>query len=164
MLNELNEAKNEKKEEIVQTASHPYYTVHLASGSKRLSNELQDHTYEMCEKYGIKDYYGIILTQMCIESGYNVNAIGSSKYYGLMQISMSNFSWLQSLLGLNNLRDPYQNIEAGVYLMARYISSYGDAQTALVCYHRGESAARRGIRSDSYSALIVSLAAGLEAA
>ena len=142
----------------------PHYTVHTASGAKRLADEYQDYTYEMCEKYGIAEYFDLILIQMCCESGYNPNAVGASRYYGFMQISSASFSRLESQLGLTDIREPHQNIEAGVYLMSCLIQKYGDAQAALVCYHRGESAARRGIRSDSYSAKIVAMQSTLEAA
>ncbi len=142
----------------------PHYTVHTASGAKRLADEYQDYTYEMCEKYGIAEYFDLILIQMCCESGYNPNAVGASRYYGFMQISSASFSRLESQLGLTNIREPHQNIEAGVYLMSCLIQKYGDAQAALVCYHRGESAARRGIRSDSYSSKIVAMQSTLEAA
>lgn len=150
-------------ESLLEDQSHPHYTVHTASGSKRLSDEYQDYTYAMCEKYGIKQYYGVILTQMYCESSYNQNAVSRSSSYGLMQIHSSNFSRLKSTLGLTDLKDPLQNIEAGVYLMADYVEKYGDIQTALVCYHRGEGAARKGMRSDNYSSRIVSLSSGLEA-
>ncbi len=147
----------------LEDASHPHFTVHTPSGSKRLSDEYQDYTYEMCEKYGIKQYYGVILTQMYCESSYNQNAVSRSSSYGLMQIHSSNFSKLKSSLGLTNIKDPLQNIEAGVYMMADYVEKYGDIQTALVCYHRGEGAAKKGMRSDSYSSRIVTLSSGLEA-
>ena len=141
--------------------SHPYYTVSIAGGSKTLSPEYQDYTYEMCVKYGIEDYYNVILTQMYCESGYNPNAVSSARCYGLMQVGSVHFSHLSSALGLTNIKDPKQNIEAGVYLMAGLINKYGDAQTALVCYHRGEKAARQGIHSDKYSSHIVQLSSNL---
>ncbi len=154
--------KEVKPEET--TPSHPYYSIQTKVGARALSPELQDHTYNMCVKYGIPQYYGLILAQMWCESAYNPNVVSSAKSYGLMQICSVNFSRLQSTLGLSNLHDPYQNIEAGVYMMAGYIAKYGDVQTALVCYHRGESAARRGMRQDSYSSHIVSLTSTLSAA
>ena len=148
-------------QEVEEDEEHPHYTVRTTSGSKRLADEYQDYTYEMCEKYGIEEYYNIILTQMYCESSYNQNAVSSARSYGLMQIHASNFSRLQTALGLTNIKDPLQNIEAGVYMMAGYIAKYGDVQTALVCYHRGERAAKRGMRSDRYSAHIVSLSTSL---
>ena len=157
-------AKTEKKSATKDSDDTPHYTVHTASGAKRLADEYQDYTYEMCEKYGIAEYFDLILIQMCCESGYNPNAVGASRYYGFMQISSASFSRLESQLGLTDIREPHQNIEAGVYLMSCLIQKYGDAQAALVCYHRGESAARRGIRSDSYSAKIVAMQSTLEAA
>ena len=121
--------------------SHPYYSVSTSTGSKTLSAEYQDYTYEMCEKYGIEDYFNVILSQMYCESGYNPNAVSSARCYGLMQVGAVHFSKLSNAIGLTNLKDPKQNIEAGVYLMAQLINKYGDAQAALVCYHRGEKAA-----------------------
>lgn len=162
--NKKSDSTDTEKETADDTESPTHYTVHTATGAKRLADEYQDYTYEMCEKYGIADYYDLILIQMCCESSYNLHAVGASRYYGLMQISSASFSRLQAALGLTDIREPHQNIEAGVYLMSCLIQKYGDAQMALVCYHRGESAARRGIRSDSYSAKIVAMQATLEEA
>ena len=163
------ETKSAKKDKDSKTADKDtetptHYTVHTATGAKRLEDEYQDYTYQMCEKYGIAEYFDLILIQMCMESGYNMHAVGASRYYGPMQISSASFARLEATLGLTDIREPHQNIEAGVYLMSCLISKYGDPQMALVCYHRGESAARRGIRSDSYSARIVAMQSTLEEA
>lgn len=160
-------SKKSNKQEaapVEELPTHPYYSIQTTAGARTLSPELQDHTYNMCVKYGIPQYYGLILAQMWCESAYNPNVVSSARSYGLMQICSVNFARLQATLGLSNLHDPYQNIEAGVYMMAGYIAKYGDVQTALVCYHRGEGAARRGMRQDRYSAHIVSLAQGLSIA
>ena len=158
------QAKAEKKaqEAAAKKPENSHYTVHIGSGTKRLADEYQDYTYAMCKKYGIENYYQVILTQMCVESGYDYTAMSPGNNYGLMQISVPLFPHLQSKLGLTDLHDPHQNIEAGVYIMAEFIHRYGDVQAALVCYHRGESAARKGMRSDSYSARIVSMVSGLD--
>ena len=140
---------------------HPYYTVRTAGGSKTLNKEYQDYTYEMCEKYGIEEYYNVIITQMFCESGYNPNAVGSSSCYGLMQVGMINYARLNRTIGITNVRDPKQNIEAGVYMMSQLVEKYHDIQAALVCYHRGEGAAKSGIRSDMYSAHIMQLTSNL---
>lgn len=162
--NKKSDSTDTEEETADDTESPTHYTVHTATGAKRLADEYQDYTYEMCEKYGITDYYDLILIQMCCESSYNLHAVGASRYYGLMQISSASFSRLEAALGLTDIREPHQNIEAGVYLMSCLIQKYGDAQAALVCYHRGESAARRGIRSDSYSSKIVAMQSTLEEA
>ena len=159
-----------KKNRTAKAAPEPaeeqnaHYIVHIGNGTLRLSDEYQDYTYDMCVKYGIEDYYQLILTQMCVESGYNPSVISPTRNYGLMQISMSHFPTLQRQLGLTDLRDPKQNIEAGVYMMAGYLKRYGDAQLALVCYNCGESAARRGVRSNGYSSRIVTIVSNLEEA
>lgn len=162
--NEKSDSTETEEETAEDTETPTHYTVHTTTGAHRLADEYQDYTYEMCEKYGIAEYYDLILIQMCCESSYNLHAVGASRYYGLMQISSASFSRLQAALGLTDIREPHQNIEAGVYLMSCLIQKYGDAQMALVCYHRGESAARRGIRSDSYSAKIVAMQSTLEVA
>lgn len=122
------------------------------NGYKRyLDNKYQDYLYKMCVKYDIEKYYTLLLAQMYHESGFQVDVISKTKDYGLMQINKCNHKWLGEILGNDNFLDPYNNIEAGVYMMSMFLHKYNDAEKALVCYNKGESAVRKGTYSTSYS-------------
>jgi len=119
-----------------------------------LSVELQTYTYELCEDYGITDYYKWIISMMYVESKFQSDTISASDDYGLMQINKCNHAWLSTLLGITDFLDPYQNIEAGIYIFAYLIGKY-DIHKSLMAYNYGEAAAKRrwkeGIYNSSYS-------------
>ena len=136
----------------------PHYVVNLGHGARRLDDGFQDYTYAMCAKYGIEEHYGLILAQMCAESGYEQGARSPAGNYGYMQVSPGLASYLGGKIGVTNIYDPAQNIEAGVYIMSEYLKKYGDVQRALVCYNCGESSRSW---ANSYSSYVVSLARGM---
>ena len=84
------------------------------------------------------------------KSGFDISLISSTNDYGLMQINICNHQWLSEELGENDFLDPFVSIDAGILIMSRLLNKY-DVETALVCYNRGESAAKKGIHSTSYS-------------
>lgn len=110
----------------------------------------QDYLYDLCVKYGVTEYYTLFIAQIYHESTFRTNLISSTNDYGLMQINVCNHSWLRNKLGISDFLDPYENMEAGVYMMSSYLHKYGDAEKALVCYNRGEGGAK-GVSSTSYS-------------
>lgn len=108
-----------------------------------LSDDLQDFTRDMCVKYNIVDYYDLILKQMYQESKYQPGLISSTCDYGLMQINICNHKWLRDAVGLQDMLDSKENIEAGVYIMSGYLQKYGNVHMALMCYNLGEDGAQR---------------------
>lgn len=162
IIEELNKLQSE---EIVCVSSSPVITV--TQGEQERENKLyyvyesyirtdldvkyQDYLYEMCVKYGIPEHYTLLLAQMYHESGFDANAISSTNDYGLMQINIYNHEWLKEKLGISDFLDPYDNIEAGVFMMSQFLKKYDDVQKALVCYNRGEGAVKKGTYSTSYS-------------
>lgn len=123
----------------------------------KLSEDLQKYTYNMCKKYGVP--YTVFLGVMYVESGYNVNA-KSSTGYGICQVNPSNISYLKKKIGTTNLMDPYQNIQAGVYWLSRYYSSWSGTKDseekslhALNSYNWGEGRYRSYLKkgNDAYS-------------
>lgn len=126
-----------------------------------LSEELQTHTYKMCAKYHISAYYNFVLTVMWAESNFDPYVIGNTNTYGLMQINGCNLPWLQENLGIYDLLDPYQNIEAGVYYLAKYVIKYHDMTAALMCYECGEYGAvslwERDIHNTAYCTWVLSM-------
>lgn len=87
----------------------------------KLPVEQQKYAYNLCQKYGIE--YELFLATMYKESGYNPNAIGGGNSYGLCQIYITNHAWLRKTLGISNFFDPYDNLDAGAYLLSRYFTS-----------------------------------------
>ena len=88
-----------------------------------LSSDLQRYAYNMCKKYGVN--YETFLALMYTESKYNPNAVSSTNDYGICQINSSNHKYLRNVLGVTDFFNPYENIKAGVYWLARYYNSWG---------------------------------------
>lgn len=110
----------------------------------------QNYLYDLCVQYGITEYYTLLIAQIYHESTFRTNLISSTNDYGLMQINACNHSWLRNKLGISDFLNPYENMQAGVYMMSSYLHKYGDAEKALVCYNLGEGGAK-GVSSTSYS-------------
>ena len=144
--------------EIVDTVA-PRYSIPL-------SYELQQYTYDLCVEYGIEEYYPLVLAVMQCESNYTPDVISRSNDYGIMQINACNHAWLMETLGIVDFLDPYQNIEAGVYMLSSLLNKYDDSAKALMAYNRGETGARRkweaGIYTSDYSDKVLSALAMLE--
>lgn len=131
-----------------------------------LSSDMQQYTYAMCQKYGIQ--YELLLAVMYVESRYNVNAVGGGNSYGLCQIHYSNTAHLRRKIGLTDLLDPYDNIEAGAYMLAMYLNAgkkysqdtYFIEHYGLNCYNMGEAVFRsncynKGILERTYSRNVI---------
>lgn len=121
-----------------------------------LSRDLQKYTYATCKRYGISDYYELMLALMKQESDYDANCISSTNDYGLCQINMCNYVDLNEALGVTNLLDPRQNIQCGVYMMAANLEKANyDVTTALMYYNMGVGGATKliskGTTSTNYS-------------
>lgn len=104
-----------------------------------LAEELQAHTWKICQEEAVD--YALVLALMYQESrfqddvtGYNTNGTTDG---GLMQLNSRYAEYLCQRFGADDLRDPYQNIEVGVRLLASYIRPYGE-HDALLAYHMGE--------------------------
>lgn len=94
------------------------------------------------------DFYGVPVLLVCAvidrESGWDADAVNAAgSCYGLMQINEVNFRHLERELILSDLTDPYQNVQAGIYMLAGYIERYLDYHMALMCYNCGEAGARK---------------------
>ncbi len=86
-----------------------------------LSLEEQQYAYHLSQKYGFD--YELFLAVMFKESSYRASAVGGGNSYGLCQIHESNFTYLQKTLGISNFLDPYENMEAGAYMLNLYLNS-----------------------------------------
>ena len=132
-----------------------------------LPADMQQYTYAMCNKYGIQ--YELLLAVMSVESNYQINCVGGNNSYGLCQIHYSNTAMLQRAIGLTDLLDPYDNIEAGAYMLKTYIDAakrrsedtYFIEHYGLNCYNMGEGVFVKncfnyGILERTYSNKVIS--------
>ena len=113
-----------------------------AYDDRREDEALRQSIAALCEESGVP----VLLAYAVIdrESSWNADAVNADgSCYGLMQIHEVNFESLRRELGLSDLTDPYQNVQAGIYLLSDYISRYLDYHMALMCYNCGEAGARK---------------------
>ena len=129
----------QKEPETIVT--HEYYYVIDEGYEFYLSHEYQDYLYKTLENYGIEEYFKDTVGHCYHESHFDDDIISSTGDYGLMQINKSNHGWIKKDLGLDNMLDPYQNIEAGVYILSKALEqSDGNYEAALVIYNTGHAA------------------------
>lgn len=134
----------EETEEPEKLASngepYKYYKVFdFFYGSKeyhRLDYNLQEYTYDLCIKYGIENYYTLILCQLYYESQYKADAVSASNDYGIAQINKCNHKWLSKELGVTDFLDAKQSILCNVYLMSSNLKKYS-VESSLFCYNTG---------------------------
>lgn len=114
--------------------------------------EYQDYLYDLLKQHSCEDKYELVLAMIYHESGWRTNIVSATNDYGLMQINQCNHSWLKKELGITDFLDPYQSMQAGVYIISGLFAKYDSAEQALVCYNMGEGGAlKRGITSSTYS-------------
>lgn len=130
-----------------------------------LSVSLQNYICELADEYEIPA--ALIIAVINYESNFDSNAISETNDYGLMQINEINFDWLQEELGTIDFLDPFENVEAGIYLLSEFYHKYPESiHLALMAYNMGEAGAQQewrcGIYSTTYSRDIVELYASYE--
>lgn len=115
-----------------------------------LAPELQSYTAEMCDLYDVP--LELAYAVMQVESGFTVAAHSSTGDYGLMQINSINAGWLEDELGVTDLLDAHQNIQAGCYMLGKYLSEYeGNVNCALMAYNLGTAGAKKAWSAGTYS-------------
>lgn len=151
------EAKNESvKKPNKRKKENKIYYIQDDGYRSDLPEKYQDYLWQLCKKYKVTDYYELFIAQMYHESGFDELVISGTNDYGLMQINKCNHKWLAKELGNGDFLNPYNNMEAGVLIMSRFLQKYSDVHKALVCYNRGESAVINGTYSTSYSKCVIS--------
>ena len=132
-----------------ETASDPidsriYYTVVDQGERVTLHRDLQDHVYEMCEKYGIHGFEKVIIAKLYKESSFRPDAIhynsNGSFDSGMAQINSTNQKRLSKDIGITDFYDPVQSIEAGVYMFSECLNvNDRNVDAALVAYNTGRN-------------------------
>ena len=100
------------------------------------------------------------------ESSYQPDAVSATGDFGLMQINICNHRWLYEELGITDVMDPEQNIEAGLYILGRAFQKYDDPDKALMAYNMGDSGMKsawsKGQHSSKYSRAVIETAQALK--
>lgn len=67
-------------------------------------------------------------------------------------INSINAGWLKDELGITDLLDARQNIQAGCYMLGMYLSEYeGNVNCALMAYNLGATGAKKAWSAGTYS-------------
>ena len=123
----------------------------IMSEGRLLSFGLQEVMQDCCEKYNVP--YALALAIAEVESHFDPDAKSSTNDFGLMQINAINLDWLRDM-GIDPMT-PAGNIEAGVYIIAQHLQTYGDPELALMAYNNGPTGAKKlwnkGIYQTGYS-------------
>jgi len=99
-----------------------------------LEYDLQACTMAWSEMYGVP--YSISLGVIETESTFRADAVNGS-CVGYMQVNENNYRGLNEAIGITDLKDPYQNIHSGVYMLGNLYKKYGDWHKALIGYNAG---------------------------
>ena len=95
----------------------------------------QIYVEERCIEYGLDFFYVISLMQS--ESSFDTDAVSADgRDYGLMQIRDINWDYFSEEHGLD-IRDPFENIECGLLMIADLVNRYGESE-AIQLYKCGE--------------------------
>ena len=121
--------------------AHSGFKIHLReSGSFRLASvggyyPYRDVVVEACSMYRMDE--ALIRAVMEVESDYNRYAISSAGARGLMQLMPQT----AQQLGVRNIWDPKQNIQAGTAYLKLFTRRFsGDVELALAAYNAGPNA------------------------
>lgn len=105
--------------------------------------EYQGYMRRYCEEYGCP--YNMALAVAEIESQFCMDKLGAVGEVGIMQLNPgpdgAYHAELEAATGLDPAT-PEGNIAAGCYLLGKYMTLYGDAEKALMCYNMGHSGAK----------------------
>lgn len=108
--------------------------------------KVQVYTYCLCRQYGVK--YELVIAMIEHESGYKFDAAGDDgNSVGYMQIYEKWHKERMERLGVNDLKNPYQNILVGVDFLAELLEKY-DMTDALAVYNYGAAGAKKNLWSN----------------
>lgn len=134
-----------------EVSSHRKYTKRrykkLLSQNRRISlkwnvpisQALQDYIAVLCKEDGVSQE--LVYAVMSVETGdsYNPDLVSPTDDYGLFQINVVNRPWLSQKFGITNWFNPFQNSEAGIYMLGQLEKKYGNVNEVLLAYNNGEA-------------------------
>ena len=144
---------------IAGIAASILFTPAYAYDYRKNDADLFRYISELCEEFEIP--LTLVLAVIERESTWNADAVNYNKTcFGLMQIHKINAGWLEKEHGITDIKDPYQNVLAGIIMLAEYWEDYGaNPHLALMCYNCGKTGARnlwkKGYYSSVYSRWVV---------
>lgn len=125
-----------------------------------LPEELQEFTFYLSKGYYID--FSFVMGLMYCESSFRTEVVSGANDFGLMQINVCNHEWLAETLGLTDMKNPYQNIRAGLYILRNLFEKYDDPAKVCMAYNMGEYGAsvlwEQGIFETSYSRKVLAKA------
>lgn len=109
-----------------------------------LPEKMQIYIRCLCKQYDVP--YALILAMIEHESGYVFDAVGDNgNSKGYMQIYEKWHTDRMERLGVNDLKNPYQNVYVGIDYLSYLLEKYGTVQDALAAYNYGEKGARENL-------------------
>ena len=101
-----------------------------------LSEELQNHIFELCDLYEIEPI--IVFAVIGKESMYDADVIGDNgRAFGLMQVQPRWHEDRIESLGVSDLLDPYQNVQVGIDYLAELFARGNSVEWTLMAYNGG---------------------------
>lgn len=117
-----------------------------------LDLNIQDYVMDECSKRNIDPELALAI--MSVESDFQPDVISDTNDYGIMQINAVNHQELEETLGINDFLNPYNSIQAGIYMLEQYQWCENETQM-LMCYNMGVSGAKqawgKGIYETNYT-------------
>lgn len=125
-----------------------------------LPYDLQDIMRSACSTYGCP--YPMALAVAETESQFDQEAVGAVGEVGIMQLNPGPGGAYHAELEAATGQDPAApsgNIVCGVYLLGKYMATYGDPAMAAMAYNMGEAGAKKawaaGVTSTDYTAAVL---------
>lgn len=100
-----------------------------------MDESLQEYVYWMADAYEVD--FTFLMALIRNESNFQADVISTTNDYGLMQINQKNHEWLSNAVGVTDFLDPYQNIQAGIYILGTLFEKYDDPHKVLMAYNMG---------------------------
>ena len=106
-----------------------------------LDAEIQKYLKEKSEENNIDWTFTLALIDT--ESNFKSDVVSHTGDYGLMQINRCNHEYLSAKTDVTDFTDPYQNIDAGLYMLRTLFEKYEEGELVLMAYHFGEGGAEK---------------------
>lgn len=96
---------------------------------------LQCYIADLCDRYDVEPE--LVLAVIGQESNYDASAIGDDgESFGLMQVQPAQHPEKMEKLGIEDIMDPYENVEIGIAILAEHLKT-GSTRWALMAYNGG---------------------------